>query len=234
MMKFMIFGEDRRNAYLAELLIEAGWEQEKDADLLVISPNEEIFDNIDFSRPGALIFGGKNGTKEEIQAAGREKYEPSEKYMKKNSIATAEGALSMAISETNHTVCNSDVLVLGYGFLGKAVSDLFLRIGANVTVCCKEEERPEIKGLNYVPLSGLKALPYNIILNTIPAQILQDALFESAPKGAILIELASKPCCNQNQTKVRIIKAGRLPGKFSPYSAALSMYEEITDRIGRS
>ena len=231
-MKFMIFGEDRRNAYLAEFLIKSGWEQEKDADLLVISPSEEIFEYIHFSKIGALIFGGKNGTKQEIQAAGRVKFEPNSEYIRKNSIATAEGALSIAISQTNHTIYNSDVIVLGYGFLGKEVSDLFQRIGANVTVCSKELP-PEGKGFHYIPLNELKVLPYNIILNTIPAQILQDGFFESAPKDAILIELASKPCCDQNQDKVRIIKAGGLPGKFSPFSAALYMYEEITDRIRR-
>ena len=230
-MKFMIFGEDRRNAYLAELLIKAGWEQEKDADLLVISPSEEIFEYIDFSKAGAFIFGGKNGTKEEILSTGRVKLEPSDEYIRKNSVATAEGALSIAISETNHTVYNSDVLVLGYGFLGKEVSALFQRIGAKVTVCSREQ--PEMKDYHYIPLTELKALPYNIILNTIPAPVLQDAFFESAPKDSILIELASKPCCKENQDKVRIIKAGGLPGKFSPYSAALNMYEEITDRIWR-
>jgi len=232
-MKFMIFGADRRNAFLTEFLIKAGWEQGKDADLLVISPNEEIFDYIHYSKVGALIFGGKNGTEQEIQAAGRVKLEPGSEYKRKNSIATAEGALSIAISETEHTVSDSKVLVLGYGFLGKEVSDLFQRTGAKVTVCSRRPEQLEMKGLQHMPLKELNALPYDIILNTIPAQILQDALFESAPEGSILIELASKPCCNPNQEKVRIIKAGGLPGKYSPYSAALYMFEEITGRTGR-
>jgi hypothetical protein len=58
--------------------------------------------------------------------------------------------------------------------------------------------------------------------------------FENVPKNAILIELASIPCCDENQDKIRIIKAGGLPGKFSPYSAALYMFEEITNKMGEA
>ncbi|MEL7569651.1 MAG: NAD(P)-dependent oxidoreductase [Eubacteriaceae bacterium] len=240
-MNFMIFGKDLRYNYLKELLQKSGWKEnqreelsDNRADLLILSPNESVLTYINASKPGALIFGGKNASRSEIEAAGRVKFEQSNKFKIKNSIATAEGALSIAISETNHTIYKSDVLVLGYGFLGKEVADLFNKMGAKVTVCCRSQEQLKIagsKGYECIELKNLCALSYNIILNTIPALVLDADKFKSTPTGAILIELASIPCCDETQEGIRIIKAGGLPGKFSPYSAALFMYEEILDKI---
>jgi hypothetical protein len=238
---FIIFGNDKRYEYLAELLIKSGWKQndrksilDERADLLILSPKEDVFTYINAAKPGAFIFGGKNGTKQEIQAAGRMKFEQSNKYKIKNSIATAEGALCIAISETNRAIIDCDVLVLGYGFLGRETADLFSKTGATINVCTASEtelKQAEKKGYHCILLKDLDALAYHIILNTIPAHVLDNEKFCLLPEGAILIELASKPCCDENQEAVRIIKAGALPGRFSPYSAALYMYEEITEKI---
>ncbi len=240
-MNFIIFGSDKRYEYLADLLIKSGWRQndrksmlDERADLLILGPKESVFTYINASKPGAFIFGGKDGTKQEIQAAGRIKCEQSNKYRIRNSILTAEGALCIAISETNRAIIDCDVIVLGYGFLGREIADLFSKMGARVSVCTangNELEQAEKKGFNCILLKDLRALAYHVILNTIPACILDDEKFCLLPEDAILIELASKPCCNENQEAVKIIKAGALPGRFSPYSAALYMYEEITEKI---
>ncbi|NMC57001.1 MAG: hypothetical protein GYA50_07270, partial [Eubacteriaceae bacterium] len=116
----------------------------------------------------------------------------------------------------------------------KEVADMFNKMGAKVTVCCRSEEQlklAESKGFECIELKNLSALPYNVILNTIPAPVLDADKFTSVLPNAILIELASIPCCDVNQEGIKIIKAGGLPGKFSPYSAALDMYEEILDKI---
>lgn len=240
-MNFMIFGKDLRYNYLSELLQKSGWKEncrenltDDRADLLILSPSESVLTYINASKPGALIFGGKNADKNEIEAAGRVKFEQSNKFKIKNSIATAEGALCIAISETNHTIYKSDVLVLGYGFLGKEVANVFSNMDAKVTVCSSNEDELKAaagKGYECVALKDLFALPYNIILNTIPAYVLKGDKFISVPKNAVLIELASIPCCDKDQEGIRIIEARGLPGKYSPYSAALDMYEEILDKI---
>lgn len=240
-MNFIIFGSDKRYEYLAELLIKSGWKQndrnsilDERADLLILGPNESVFTYINASKPGAFVFGGKNGTKQQIEDAGRVKFEQSNKYRIKNSIATAEGALCIAISETKRAIADCDVLVLGYGFLGREVADIFFKMGATVSVCSASEnelKQAEKKGYYCVFLKDLAVLPYHIILNTIPVQVLNNEKFQLLPEDAILIELASKSCCEENHEGIKIIKAGGLPGKFCPYSAALYMYEEITERI---
>ena len=49
-----------------------------------------------------------------------------------NTISTAEGAIQIAMEETNSTIHGSNVLVMGYGRVGKIVAHMLKGIGANV------------------------------------------------------------------------------------------------------
>src|SRR5699024_7429577 len=55
-----------------------------------------------------------------------------------NSIPTAEGALMLAIEQTDVTVHGSQVMVLGFGRVGMTLARLFSAVGAHVHVCVRK------------------------------------------------------------------------------------------------
>ena len=153
-----------------------------------------------------------------------------------NTIATAEGAIQIAMEETIHTLHGSNILILGYGRVGKAVAYMLKGIGANVFVeARKEEDFAWIKVYGYKPIL-LNELQENlekfdIIMNTVPAMILKNEELSKLKKECVLIDLASSPGgIDQEAAKrqgIKTIWALALPGKVAPLTSA----EFIKDTI---
>lgn len=144
-----------------------------------------------------------------------------------NSIPTAEGALSIAMAETNRTIHGSDVLILGFGRIGKTVARLFDAVGANVTVCARRDsDLARVKEMGISPLSFEKMThtikDYSIIINTIPVLILDNTLINSL-STSLIIDLASAPGGVDFKAaatnRIKAIHALGLPGKVAPQSA---------------
>ena len=57
-----------------------------------------------------------------------------------NSISTAEGAIQIAMEETNHTLHDSNILILGFGRIGKVLAKMLNAIGANVYCEARKNE----------------------------------------------------------------------------------------------
>ena len=160
-----------------------------------------------------------------------------------NSISTAEGAIQIAMEETNFTLHGSNILILGFGRIGKVIAKMFQGIGANVYCeARKNEDLAWIKTYGYkeVPLSKLDKNLSNkdIIINTIPSIVLDENRLKLVDKNSLIIDLASKPggvdqvaAVNQG---IKVIWALALPGKVAPYSAAKcikqTIYNEIKDK----
>ena len=160
-----------------------------------------------------------------------------------NSISTAEGAIQIAMEETNHTLHDSNILILGFGRIGKVLAKMLNAIGANVYCeARKNEDLAWIKtyGYNVVKLSNLNENLKNkdIIINTIPSIILNEEKLKLLDKNSLVIDLASKPGGvdyeKVSNIGVKVIWALALPGKVAPYSAAKAIkqtiYNEITER----
>lgn len=115
-----------------------------------------------------------------------------------NSIPTAEGALMLAIKHTDITIHNANVLVLGFGRIGKTITRLFSAVGAKVTVLVnKKEDEARVMEMGFHPLleaSLESTIPsQHIVINTIPALILTATLIKKMSSDALIIDLASKP-----------------------------------------
>lgn len=154
----------------------------------------------------------------------------------KNIVPTVEGALAIAINETDFTIHKSSCLVLGYGRLGRVLSEKLSCLGANVTVMARSQKDLawcSVCGYSLVKPSGLREVlkEQNIIFNTVPALILNSELLQYVGRGTLIIDLASAPggvdlaCAKKLQIKA--VKALSLPGKTAPKSAA----EIIKDTI---
>lgn len=152
-----------------------------------------------------------------------------EEYAILNAIATAEGAIQIAMEEFPKTLSGSNILVMGFGRIGKIVAKMLQGIGANVYCeARKNEDLAYIKAYGYTPirLDDLdKTLSkFDIIINNIPVQILDKVKLNLVKKDVLIIDLASKPGGVDfeyaKQKEIKTIWALALPGKVAPVSAA--------------
>jgi dipicolinate synthase subunit A len=160
-----------------------------------------------------------------------------------NAISTAEGAIQIAINETPRNVHGNNVLVLGFGRVGKVLSKMLDGIGAHVA--CEARKTTDlawIKAYGYeaINLIDLKENlnRFDIIINTIPYIVLDKEMLQEVKKDALIIDLASNPGGVDKQAVkelgIKFNWALSLPGKVSPITSAefmketlLNMFKEI-------
>ena len=160
----------------------------------------------------------------------------SEELTVLNAIPTAEGAIQIAMEESEITLHNSNCLILGFGRIGKILSKMLSGIGANVY--CEARKQEDIAWINaygYTPihLSQLdKHLEkFDFVFNTIPHLILDKEKLKLIKKECLLIDLASKPGGIDFEEAKRLnLKTNwalALPGKVAPKTAASYIFDII-------
>lgn len=153
-----------------------------------------------------------------------------------NSIPTAEGTIMMAMEQTDYTLHSSHVHVAGFGRVGITVANKFAALGAHVSVSAKS-----IKDLARITESGLNAIPLDkihehvshcdILINTIPAPVIQKETIAQLPAHSLIIDLASKPGGTDFQFAdkrgIKNILAKSLPGTVAPKTAGKILADVI-------
>ena len=146
-----------------------------------------------------------------------------------NTIATAEGTIQVAIENTNRKLHGSEVLILGFGRIGKVLARKLAGLSVKVTCAARKDE-----DLAWIEAYGHKSLNINnlgenlrlfdIIINTVPHIILTEQKLEYVKKETLLIDLASNPGgIDKKAIKDRNLKfvwALSLPGKVAPTTSA--------------
>lgn len=184
------------------------------------------------------LIAGNISIKEELENAGIKFTDllRREEFTVLNTIATAEGTLQIAMEETQRTVHGSNVLVMGFGRIGKVLAKMLDGIGAKVYCeARKNEDISWIKAYGYNPihLNDLdKELgKFDIIINTIPFQLLDAERLELLNKDVVLIDLASNPGgVDRKAAKekgIKVIWALSLPGKVAPLTSAEFIKETL-------
>ena len=159
-----------------------------------------------------------------------------EEFTVLNTIATAEGTIQIAMEETQKTLHGSKVLIMGFGRIGKVLAKMLDGIGAKVYCeARKNEDRAWIKAYGYEPihLNNLNEHlgEFEIIISTIPFQILDKDRLELVNKDAVIIDLASNPGgVDRKAAKekdLKLIWALSLPGKVAPLTSAIYIKETL-------
>lgn len=146
-----------------------------------------------------------------------------------NTIPTAEGAIGLAMEETNYTLNGRKVLVMGFGRVGKTLANKLSKMGLDVYCEARNnEDLAWIKAYGYKPIE-LKEVKnilckMDIIFNTVPIQILDKNMLILLNKKTLIIDLASAPGGVDFDTAkklgIKAILASALPGKVAPETAA--------------
>lgn len=147
----------------------------------------------------------------------------------KNVIPTTEGAIAKAIEETEITLNDSNILILGYGRIGKMLCDRLKGFNANIyCLARKEEALTWIEANGYNPIS-VEELDRNlckmkIIFNTIPKMVLDKSKLILLKKDTLIIDLASgKGGVDFESAKkmnIKFIHYLGIPGKIAPKTVA--------------
>lgn len=141
-------------------------------------------------------------------------------YLADNAAITAHCALKLTMNQLPIILAGCEVLVIGWGRIGKCLAKLMKDIGARVTVAARNEaDRAMQHALGYqteIPNLLHRSLHrYQVIFNTAPAPILSAQQLERCRNGCLKIDLASKLGLEGND----VIWARGLPGKDAPESS---------------
>lgn len=146
-----------------------------------------------------------------------------------NTIATAEGTIQVAIENTNKILHGSNVLILGFGRIGKVLARKLAGLSAIVTCAARKDEDfawIEAYGHKSTNINNLgeNLKQYDIIINTVPHIVLTEEKLKFVKDKVLLIDLASNPGgIDKKAVKDRNLKfvwALSLPGKVAPTTSA--------------
>ena len=155
-----------------------------------------------------------------------------------NAVPTAEGAIALAVNETDFTLWQSKVLVIGYGRVGKIMADRLKALGANVIVSARKPRdfaTLSALGFKYINTETLCDiyLDFDIIFNTVDAEVLNDNALQNCPAD-LIIDLSTKGGFNLSYAKalgIKAFKPGGIPGVCAPKTAGEILAKTVCELI---
>ena len=157
-----------------------------------------------------------------------------------NAIPTVEGTIKIAIEEREETIHESNVLICGFGRIGKILCNRFKALGANVYCAArKETDLAWIREKRYFPIRYGELCEYadsfDIVVNTVPSLIIKGKELDSFSKNVLIIDVASAPGGIDKEyaekRKIKVITALGIPGKQMPTTAARYIKEIINKSL---
>ncbi|MFA5602277.1 MAG: dipicolinate synthase subunit DpsA [Bacilli bacterium] len=159
-----------------------------------------------------------------------------------NAIVTCEGIVKDLIDCSDVTIYGSNIMVIGYGNVGKRLVELLHNMGAKVKVAVKEKE-------DYFALSKLGIKSFyskdikhylehsNIIVNTAPSLVLSKDELKLVNKDTYLLDVASLPggidLDSANELGLKNKHLLGIPGYTAPITAGRILSKKINEYIGR-
>ncbi|MBR5826952.1 MAG: hypothetical protein IKY78_07695 [Clostridia bacterium] len=180
-----------------------------------------------------ILFGG-GFTKEMVNLMEQKNivyydFNNNEDFLIYNAFLTTQGALKLLLDNTEKDITRRNVLITGFGRIGKALSLTLNNLNMNVTVCARKDTQ-----LNMAKYLGFDSIKYDtlkekiadtdLIFNTVPVQVFDTVCIERIKPDAVFFELASSPFGADKKQLVacgiKYVDGGSLPGRYTPYSAA--------------
>lgn len=240
-----VLGEDGRMDYVADYIYKTGIDTSRNIEdasysqIVVLPPVYKK--NITISKP-TIVFGGKqiNNDIRDNEFVSYIDYTDNEEYVTKNAILTAEGIYSICKNQLKN-IEGSNVIILGYGHCGKAIAKTFSNNNSLVSIMVRKKElKKEIvrNGYGYINLhdySEIDVLTADIIINTIPAMIIDSEFIDSISRGTRIYDIASKPGgCDFEALANHGIFAKQylgIPGRYYPKEAGKIIAEYVLNKF---
>ena len=240
MYDFVIELKDTRMVYLEKILVQNGYSvidyrafDGSRSAIYVFSPARRFKeDELAFLAKNSIIYAGNidERGKEVLRSRGIAHVNmlKDEIFAYENAIYTAEAALMLIIRNTSKSVYDMNMLIMGYGRVGKAMAQLLNSLGVRFAVAARNYVERAAARLTTDDVRDLSTSfeGVDVIVNTIPAEIVAAEMLLSIRKECYILELASMNVLDAEEAEKLELKydiALGLPGKFTPESAGKSL-----------
>ncbi len=159
----------------------------------------------------------------------------------KNACPSAEGAIRLCMEALPVTLFGTEMGVLGFGRIGRLLTEKLTALGSKITVFARREEsrvQALLAGAISKTLDDLCRISpdMRMLFCTVPQRILTSNILRIVPKTCILMELSSAPgSFDPDEAKklgLSVISAPGIPGKFYPESAGELLAQTIAELSG--
>jgi dipicolinate synthase subunit A len=156
----------------------------------------------------------------------------------RNAVYTAEGAIHAVSERALYSLSEANVMVIGYGRIGRALTGMLLGYGARVTVAARSSEARSLAahaGARAVDMEEmLLHLPsQRAVFSTPPQRVLENRQLACLRHDALLVDLSSPPYgVDLKAASALGLNAWRepgLPGRFCPESAGRALLAAIRE-----
>ena len=154
-------------------------------------------------------------------------------YLAANAAITAEAALAMILRDLRCEITRANILILGWGRIGKCLTHQLHHLNADVTVYArKDTDRAMLRALGYRYTTREDLVRIltrcRCIINTIPAPVLTETEGRTIRPGCLKLELASGVWLPGED----VILAHGLPGKCKPDASGALIAKTISYHLG--
>lgn len=157
-----------------------------------------------------------------------------ETLLNDNAELTAEGAVATVMQAGTRSICDSTCLVIGWGRIGRALTEILVGMGAKVVVASRSQagrNRAIERGALAVNTDYLRLKGFYVVFSTPPAMVLNGEILKKADRDVMIVDLASPPYGVDLKAAwdcgLRAWREPGLPGRYCPESAALAIFRAI-------
>ena len=176
----------------------------------------------------AKIFGGGD-----LEIKNYTDYLACDEYALKNAVLTAEGALSYAIENTDFSLWKSNILVIGYGRVGKILTDRLQGFKPNLTVSARNSRdfaTLDALGIRHTQTSDISVAGrrFDIVFNTVDIKFSKQTVKSISP--TLFIDLSSRGGIQENgdeKYSAAYVKLPGIPGKTASETAGKIIAETV-------
>ena len=163
-------------------------------------------------------------------------YMCKEEFAVANAAITAEGAVGLLIQELETTAAGCEILIIGYGRIGKQLAAKLRGLNGKVTVSARNPGDMALIEANGYKSADTNSLgnglgKFDVIINTVPAPVLTKERLRLLSESCFCLDLASKPggidMSAASALGLHALSAPGLPGKTAPVSAAKAIRDTI-------
>lgn len=198
----------------------------------LVPMKETVDDIISCLNENHIVFGGmfNKGTETKISKKGVKFYDyfRREDVTVMNTVPTVQGILKVIIDNIDYTIHSSKCAVFGYGRVGRITADILKSLGADVTVCARKYGDTAVaacKGIKGCFINDFNRIAgeFDIIINTVPAIVINRNIIERLSKNCLIIDVASAPFGTDfaaaAELGIKALQCSSLPGKVAPKTA---------------
>jgi len=166
-----------------------------------------------------------------------------EELLVQNAIPTAEGAIKIAIEETDITLHGNNMMVIGYGRIGTVLSGMLRGMGAVVSTVVNSNRAAALAKSCSHRVIGIEDMEgqlkeADVIFNTVPKILLDKRNMKHIREDTLIIDLASPPygvdVDAARDFGLKVLFTTSLPGKIAPVTTAGYILETINHIIDES